>query len=257
MRFHGIHWEFGMMLGQQRWYTIIGIQRNLMENMFDSVVSTAPADGLAPIGARPSAGTVMPKFGFHISYKGQTLEVLIWIINSVLKRSSTSSTPFEYQDYRHRVTISPSITCLQFLLYNPGYVSLISASPCFRFLSMSMSQRRIVYHGHVPFLATDSVSRGPLTNKFHLHFIFDILPQSLQPWHAKSPATRLFVQKLAQAANKENTKTLHHWPFIRESTSLCITGPLWWESTCLHHWHFVWRETTITDALVDSPHKGQ
>ena len=32
-----------------------------MENMLKLVVSTVPADGLAPSGARPSAGTVMSK----------------------------------------------------------------------------------------------------------------------------------------------------------------------------------------------------
>ena len=31
--------------------------------MSNFVVSTAPADGLAPIGAKPSAGTTMTKFG--------------------------------------------------------------------------------------------------------------------------------------------------------------------------------------------------
>ena len=30
------------------------------------VVSTVPADGLAPLGARASAGTVMTKFGTHM-----------------------------------------------------------------------------------------------------------------------------------------------------------------------------------------------
>ena len=30
------------------------------------VINTVPADGLAPLGARPSAGTVMTKFGFYI-----------------------------------------------------------------------------------------------------------------------------------------------------------------------------------------------
>ena len=30
-------------------------------------VSTVPADGIAPLGAKPSAGTVMTKFEFSIS----------------------------------------------------------------------------------------------------------------------------------------------------------------------------------------------
>ena len=46
----------------QRWY---GIQNywKLKENLFIFSVSTVPADGLAPLGARTSAGTVMTKFG--------------------------------------------------------------------------------------------------------------------------------------------------------------------------------------------------
>ena len=35
-------------------------------NMTNCVVSTVPADGLASLDARPSAGTVMTKFGFQI-----------------------------------------------------------------------------------------------------------------------------------------------------------------------------------------------
>ena len=33
----------------------------MYENMSYFIVSTVPADGLAPLGARPSAGTVMTK----------------------------------------------------------------------------------------------------------------------------------------------------------------------------------------------------
>ena len=43
------------------------------------VVSTVPADGLAPLGARTSAATVMTKFVSHV-YVGLSLEVLIWLI---------------------------------------------------------------------------------------------------------------------------------------------------------------------------------
>ena len=38
-------------------------------NTFNFVVSTVPADGLAPLGARPSADTVMTKHRFHIDMK--------------------------------------------------------------------------------------------------------------------------------------------------------------------------------------------
>ena len=41
-----------------------GKGRNLMENMRNSVVSTVPADVLAPNGAKTSAGTVLTKFWF-------------------------------------------------------------------------------------------------------------------------------------------------------------------------------------------------
>ena len=34
-------------------------ESNLAENIYNFVVITVPADGLAPLGARPSAGTVM------------------------------------------------------------------------------------------------------------------------------------------------------------------------------------------------------
>ena len=42
------------------------------EKMSHYLVSTVPEDGLAPLGARPSVGTVMITFGFLI-YKGITL----------------------------------------------------------------------------------------------------------------------------------------------------------------------------------------
>ena len=40
----------------------MGIQRKSDENVFNVVISPVPADGLAPLGARPSAGTVVAKF---------------------------------------------------------------------------------------------------------------------------------------------------------------------------------------------------
>ena len=45
---------------------MFGCHGNSIENMCDIVVSTVAADGLAPLGARPSAGTVMSKFGSRI-----------------------------------------------------------------------------------------------------------------------------------------------------------------------------------------------
>ena len=37
-------------------------ESNLAENIYNFVVTTVPADGLAPLGARASAGTVMINF---------------------------------------------------------------------------------------------------------------------------------------------------------------------------------------------------
>ena len=45
--------------------------------MFDFVVITVPADGLAPSGARPSAVTVMTKIKSHLYYTGPPLTGLI------------------------------------------------------------------------------------------------------------------------------------------------------------------------------------
>ena len=44
-------------------FEIINSRRNVERIMSNFVVSTAPADGLAAIGAKPSAGTTMTKFG--------------------------------------------------------------------------------------------------------------------------------------------------------------------------------------------------
>ena len=44
-------------VGQDHWTL-----RNLEENISRIIVSTVVADGLAPLGARPSAGTMMTRF---------------------------------------------------------------------------------------------------------------------------------------------------------------------------------------------------
>ena len=41
------------------------INRSFNENV-QNLVRTVPADGLAPLGARPSAGTVLTKFGYRV-----------------------------------------------------------------------------------------------------------------------------------------------------------------------------------------------
>ena len=51
------------------------IAKETLQNMCNSVISIVPADGLALLGARPSAGTVMTKFG-SCMYKGPSLEML-------------------------------------------------------------------------------------------------------------------------------------------------------------------------------------
>ena len=60
-------------------------------------------------------------------------------------------------------------------------------------------------------------------------------------WHVKSPASRPLVQQLVQVNMKENIYAMHHWPFVRESTShrliphtkgqLCKKGCM----SCCHH----------------------
>ena len=61
-----------------------GLFKMLDGNRNYLVVSTVPADGLAPLGARASAGTVMTKFGTHMYMQDQYLEseiqhnILLW-----------------------------------------------------------------------------------------------------------------------------------------------------------------------------------
>ena len=45
-----------------KWHGIIEIQHNLDETCLTFLVSIVPADGLAPLGARTSAGNVLTKF---------------------------------------------------------------------------------------------------------------------------------------------------------------------------------------------------
>ena len=46
----------------------------LEENMPDFIIGTVPADGLAPSGARPSAGTVMTKSDTLVNTQNQHLK---------------------------------------------------------------------------------------------------------------------------------------------------------------------------------------
>ena len=79
MRFHGIlstilnYFEW-CHLGLQWWYGM-----NSTENKAEFSISTVRADGLAPIGARPSAGTVMSRFKSFI-YTGSALEGWLWLV---------------------------------------------------------------------------------------------------------------------------------------------------------------------------------
>ena len=64
MTFWRSYQPFWMMISVlQRWYKIFDMQGILGEIMCNFSGSTVPADGLAPLGARPSAGTVMTKSG--------------------------------------------------------------------------------------------------------------------------------------------------------------------------------------------------
>ena len=70
--------------------SLIARKKNSEENISNSVSSTVPADGLAPLGARTSAGTVMTKLRSHIC-SGLALE---WL-NS---RALNPSVPFVTHD---------------------------------------------------------------------------------------------------------------------------------------------------------------
>ena len=64
MRFHGIHFTGLLEWCRQKKKMMDKINdslRNLKGYMPNFVVNTEPADGLAPFGARPSAGAAMTK----------------------------------------------------------------------------------------------------------------------------------------------------------------------------------------------------
>ena len=70
-----------------------------LENIYNFVSSTVIADGLAPLGARTSAVTVMAKFWSRV-YKGPTLE---WLIHNKKKSVNTDvklSTVTSSEDHR-------------------------------------------------------------------------------------------------------------------------------------------------------------
>ena len=66
-----------------KYYDVIFMsQRNFENVMFNFVVITVPADALAPLGVRASAGTVMTEL--EMAYTGQTLDAvlrILWIVN--------------------------------------------------------------------------------------------------------------------------------------------------------------------------------
>ena len=64
-----IMWSTGKML-----HKIIEGGRNYTKNVSDFVVSRVPADGLAPLGARASAGTIIIKFGSRIYMQDRHLK---------------------------------------------------------------------------------------------------------------------------------------------------------------------------------------
>ena len=61
-----------------KWFEIINNKRSFTENLCSFVVSNVPADGLAPLGARASAGTMMTKFG-HTGPAIDTLTFLVFL----------------------------------------------------------------------------------------------------------------------------------------------------------------------------------
>ena len=62
--------------GPQQLNELIDIQRNLNERNSNLMAITMPADGLAPLGARPSAGMVMTWFE-SFKYTGSTLNGIL------------------------------------------------------------------------------------------------------------------------------------------------------------------------------------
>ena len=66
---------------------IIDSQRNFDGNMSEFVVSTVPADGLAPLGARPSAGTVMTNIRSYIYTYTYIYGTGIWRIKTSKKNT--------------------------------------------------------------------------------------------------------------------------------------------------------------------------
>ena len=59
-----------------KWYRTMETRRDLWLNISHIVIIIVTADGLAPLGARTSAGTVLSKFSSHI-YMGSALKSLI------------------------------------------------------------------------------------------------------------------------------------------------------------------------------------
>ena len=58
-------------------------KETLKESYNDFVVNILSADGLAPLGARPSAGMMMTKFRYCLSM-GQTLNGDLWYLTKVI-----------------------------------------------------------------------------------------------------------------------------------------------------------------------------
>ena len=74
--FTGLHWSFWKMLFHQRilFTKFQWLKKKILSN---PAVITVSADGLAPLGARPSAGSVMINFRCR-RYMGPALEGLKW-----------------------------------------------------------------------------------------------------------------------------------------------------------------------------------
>ena len=99
-------------------YPIIGNQKILKENIPNFTVSTLPADGLAPSGARISVGILKIKFRFRIwennHLKGQTSEEYRYdseVVNLLHTRiRNTAKTSYIYARlYRQNFLRSPDI----------------------------------------------------------------------------------------------------------------------------------------------------
>ena len=80
--------------------------------MFDFQVSTVPADGLAPSGARPSAGIVLAPFQSCVLRSGHRRLSHSWKSGGQIERDNFTIV------IKAKTTMSPSKTIIKSLIYD-------------------------------------------------------------------------------------------------------------------------------------------